>query len=291
MKTTPASLLVFCFLFFLPFCSFSSDTLRVMTFNIRYDKPDDSIYAWSQRRDMVLRVIRNHKPDIFGIQEGLENQLNDLQSGLTGYQWKGIGRDDGNHKGEFAAVFYRSEILEAIEDSTFWLSQTPRLPGSISWGAACTRIVTWVKFRDRECGTIFYLFNTHFDHMSEQARLESARLLKQQVMRIAGKYPAIITGDFNDTRTSVMYQELVNPVNSLFSFKDARDLAPLGTLEPQYSYVGFPFNPEKGSLVDHIFIRPFHNVHVSSYHVLTDHEGNLYPSDHLPILIDVIIKQ
>ncbi len=147
-----------------------------MTFNIRVDVPSDSLNSWPYRKAKAASMIRFHQADIVGLQEALAGQLEDLAAGLPDYDWFGVGRDDGHDQGEFMAIFYLKKRFQVIKQSTFWLSETPQIPGK-GWDAACNRIVTWGEFKDNITGKVFYHFNTHFDHMGEIARQESAKLL------------------------------------------------------------------------------------------------------------------
>ena len=260
-------------------------TLRVMTFNIRYNNPGDSIYNWDHRKDMVYEVIRKYKPEIFGVQEALDGQMNDLRKALPAYATFGVGRDDGRKAGEYAAIFYDSNRFEKLDGATFWLSQTPEVPGSKSWNTACTRIVTWMKLRDRRSGTIFFAFNTHFDHASEEARIESAKLIRKRIMAICGNQPLIVTGDFNSTMKEKAYKILTDSSSEGF-LRDTRQALPVSSTEPLYSYIGFPFQLEVASLCDFIFSRNTPGWKVSSYHVIQDNNKGLYPSDHMPVIAE-----
>ena len=174
-----------------------SQDLNVMTFNIRYNTMSDSVNAWPYRKDKVASQVLFHEAHILGVQEALHDQMLDLQERLSQYKYAGVGRDDGKEKGEYSAIFYDTARLQALQTKTFWLSETPEVPGSKSWDAAITRIVTWIKFRDKKTKKIFFAFNTHFDHIGKIARRESAKLLLQKIKEIAGNTPAVITGDFN----------------------------------------------------------------------------------------------
>ena len=195
--------------------------LRVMSFNIRYNTPSDSANAWPYRKDLAASMIRFHHADLAGLQEALKGQIDDLVERLPGYGWFGVGRDDGRERGEFSAIFYRRDRVELLEGSTFWLSEEPDSVGSIGWDADYTRIVTWGRLRDRATGRVFFHFNTHFDHLGEQARLESARLLVTRVKEIAGTAPVIVTGDFNCRESSEPYLVLTDST-STESLRDAR---------------------------------------------------------------------
>ena len=257
-------------------------TLKIMTFNIRYNNPGDSIYNWDHRKDMVYDIVRNYKPDIVGMQEALHGQLNDLQNALKDYSWCGVGRDDGRDAGEYAAICYKTTRFTKLDGSNFWLSLTPSVPGSKSWNTACTRIVTWMKLLDKQSGQIFFIFNTHFDHASEQARIESATLLRKKITEICRNLPVILTGDFNSTSDDQAYKILIDNSSQGF-LKDSRTSTQDLSKEPSYSFIGFPFKPQEGNLIDFIFTRNTPGWKVSKYHIITDNLQGRYPSDHLPV--------
>src|SRR5512138_3465563 len=158
----------------------SAQSLTVMSYNIRYDNPGDGRNAWPNRKDRLIQLIRDESPDLIGLQEALHHQLTDILNGVEGYAMVGVGRDDGKQKGEYSAILYRTSAFELRDENTFWLSETPEVPGSKSWDAAITRVVTWARFRDIKSKKVFFAFNTHFDHMGKEARRESAKLLKQK---------------------------------------------------------------------------------------------------------------
>ena len=151
--------------------------LNVMTFNIRYNTPNDSLNAWPYRKDKAASQILFHEAHMVGLQEALIGQINDLLERLPKYKSIGVGRDDGKEKGEFSSILYDTTRLQLLQTQTFWLSEQPTVAGSKSWDAAITRIVTWAKFRDRVTKKTFFHFNTHFDHIGKIARRESAKLL------------------------------------------------------------------------------------------------------------------
>ncbi|HEX7069678.1 MAG TPA: endonuclease/exonuclease/phosphatase family protein, partial [Rhodothermales bacterium] len=193
----PRIVAILVFLLALPDAALGHDPIRAMSFNIRYATESDGEHAWSQRRDLASSVVRFHRPDVVGVQEALIEQLNDLKERLPDYDWVGAGRDDGKTGGEFSAILYRPDRLELLDSDTFWLSETPDVPGSKSWDTAITRVVTWALFRDRTDGARFYHFNTHFDHIGQEARRQSAMLIVERIANRAEDVPAIVTGDFN----------------------------------------------------------------------------------------------
>ncbi|HET7039624.1 MAG TPA: endonuclease/exonuclease/phosphatase family protein [Gemmatimonadales bacterium] len=171
--------------------------LRVMSFNIRYGTAPDGDDAWPLRRERTIAVIREAAPDILGVQEALRFQLDELAAAFPAYRELGVGRDDGKTAGEYAAILYRSDRLSADTGGTFWLSDTPETPGSMSWGNRITRIATWVLFTDRETSTRFAVFNVHLDHESQPSRERGVALILERMERLAPGLPVIFTGDFN----------------------------------------------------------------------------------------------
>lgn len=267
------------------FAQNSGDPLTIMSFNIRYDNPDDGINAWPNRKDHVAEMIGSrYQADIAGLQEVLFHQLNDLEDRLSGYNWAGVGRDDGRDKGEFSPIFYRSDRFELISTNTFWLSETPQIPGSKSWDTAITRIVTWAKFRESGTGQEFYFFNTHFDHRGEQARVESAKVLVDQVKLIAGELPVIITGDFNVNERSEAYAIIQNDDQ----VDDARYLSEAGHEGPTTSSNNWEEMRRPESRIDYVFVNG--NLRVLTHKILDDRYDGRFPSDHLPVISTVEFK-
>ena len=171
------------------------EPIKVMTFNIRYANAFGA-NAWPKRRAGVVEVIREQKPGIIGTQEGLHHQLLYMDKELAEYKWIGVGREGGK-RGEFMAIFYRSDRLKPLEEKHFWLSDTPKVVGSANWGNTVKRMVTWVRFLDRKTHKEFYFWNTHFDHRSQPSREKSALLINKRVDALQTKLPVILVGDFN----------------------------------------------------------------------------------------------
>lgn len=255
------------------------NSMRVMTFNIRYNNPDDGEHAWPNRRDSVAALIRFHRADLLGVQEALRGQIDDLTQRLPNYDWFGVGRTDGQEEGEFSAIFYRSDRFELLDHNTFWLSPTPDEVGSQGWDAALPRIVTWGRFRDRNTDEEFYHFNTHFDHRGQTARRNSAELVVSRADSIAGGTPLVVTGDFNLTPDSEAYQTLVG------SLEDSYHSSATGHYGPESTFYGFELSGEPGPRIDYIFTSSGVDVH--RHGTLTDNWDGNYPSDHLPVVADV----
>lgn len=257
--------------------------LRTMSFNIRYDNPGDSANAWPNRIRRVAGMFRFYEPDLVGVQEALKSQISSLRAEIPEYDWYGVGRDDGADGGEFCPIFYRRDRLELLEKATFWLSETPDTPGSRGWDAVCNRVVTWGKFRDKVSENEFYFFNTHFDHAGPKARLESAKLLRKKIGKIAGSGPVILAGDLNCRDTSAVYHILLaGPADGASPLQDAiaRSITPHHG--PTGTFHGFTGVTEPGGRIDYIFVTPSWVVH--QHAILPDHWDGRYPSDHLPVL-------
>ena len=266
------------------YCSSNEKGLQVMSFNIRYDNPDDGNNAWTNRKAMVFSFLNDQQPDIIGFQEVLKHQFVQLQEELDNYHYVGAGRDDGKDKGEFVPIFYRNDKYELLASSHFWLSETPEVFGSKSWGAALPRIVTWVQLKDLEKGYIFYVFNTHFSHVSNYARNESALLLLNKIKTIAGEAPVLLTGDFNAPPSERMYKTICDHWAGYVPMWDSRFLTVNKTDENHATFNGF--NPETKELcIDHIFVNAFFDVkNFSTSRVIED---NVYLSDHYPIMSEL----
>ena len=265
-----------------------SPSLRVMTFNIRYDNPADGEDAWPKRRAKAASMIRFHGADVVGLQEALRGQIADLETALPGFGWFGSGRS-AERDGEHCAVLFRKDRVEVLDQGTFWLSETPEVAGSRSWDAAPPRIVTWGRLRDRRTGAVFHLFNTHFDHMGETARRESARLLLRKVDEIAGHdTPVVVTGDFNSTPDSEPYRILAapGPPGEPPGLADALVASAHPHHGPTSSWNAFKAI-EPGRRIDFVLVRP--PVEVRQHGILSDTFDGRFPSDHLPVVAEIVV--
>lgn len=261
-------------------------TIRVMTFNIRYDTPADGPNAWTWRKDLAASTIRFHRPDIAGLQEVLVSQLGDLEAMLSDYAWVGVGRDDGREAGEFNPVFYLKARFRRLESATFWLSENPDRPGVKGWDAACARVVTWVRLRDLWTGRVLVAFNTHFDHVGETARRESAKAVLAAMERIAAGTPVVLTGDLNCTREDAAYRTLVGPGRGGRPvLRDARDIPERPPYGPPASFNGFRAELPAGLPIDHIFVRS--GTTVVAVAILPATLAGRFVSDHNPVVADL----
>lgn len=258
----------------------SMTTLNVASFNIRMDTPNDSLDSWKHRKDMVNGLIRFHDFDVFGIQEGFYHQIMDiLEPG--GYDYVGVGRDDGEDAGEHSAIIFKKGKLLVLDKGDFWLSETPDVPGK-GWDATCcNRICSWAKFKDIDSGKEFYFFNVHYDHQGEEARRQSSLLLLNKIREIADGYPVIATGDFNAVPDSEPIQIIMK--DGLLS--DSFDV----TLQPPYGTTGtfssFRLNSPMQNRIDYVWITK--DIIVNKYGVLNDVQYGHFPSDHFPVLVNV----
>lgn len=274
--------IVWLILFIIPFSLFSQE-MNVISFNIRYNTPNDGENAWPNRIEMVTGLLRFHDAGIFGLQEALHGQILDIKKNLPEYEWFGVGRDDGKKAGEFSPIFYNKSKFELHDHGTFWLSETPEKP-STGWDAALNRIVTWGIFESKETGKKFMVFNTHFDHVGVEARKNSATLIRKKIEEmVPAGTPVILTGDFNLTPD----QEPIKMLKKYLS--DSRE----ATKEPAYgpfgTYNGFNINADLSSRrIDYIFVKG--DVEVLKYAALSEIKDQRFPSDHLPVFAKIKLK-
>lgn len=255
--------------------------VRAMTFNIRYGTAPDGDHAWPHRRDLAFHVIRDFEPAVLGVQEALRFQLDEVRAQLPHYGEVGVGREDGAQEGEYSAILYDQRRLDLLEHGTFWLSDTPEVPGSATWGNRITRVATWARFRERDAGITFYVFNTHWDHESQPARLNSASLLLDRIRaRAFPDDPLLLMGDFNAGEDNPAFQALIAaPAPGHAPLYDTfRAVHPdaLGT----GTYHAFS-GDRTGDRIDAILASP-HWQTLDADIVRFDRDG-LYPSDHFPV--------
>jgi len=260
------------------------NSITVMSYNIRYDNPGDGINAWPNRKDHVADMMAGvYEADIIGVQEALRHQLDDLQTRMPAYSWVGVGRDDGRDRGEFSPIFYNTDRFELVSTNTFWLSETPHRPGSKSWDAAITRIVTWARFKDMTSDREFYFVNTHFDHIGETARVESAKMISAFVEDLENNLPIIVTGDFNVPETSEVYSVMTGSPQ----LSDARYESKSGHKGPTASFSDWETLRPDESRIDYIFVSD--ELEVVSHLIADDKYGGRFPSDHLPVVIEIYL--
>ena len=269
----------------LPAAQAQHESTGIMSFNIRYDNPDDAPNTWENRKAKVANLIQFYEPVFVGTQEALHHQLQDLDNALSDYGWIGKGRKDGKEAGEFSALFYdsRKVTLVADSDSTIWLSKTPGTP-SKNWDAALPRILTWGEFEMKSGGQRLFVFNTHFDHVGETARAESANIILDTIEKIAGDSPVVLTGDFNIVDDSKPYQILTSSF-----LADAFQTSELPHTGAEFTYSGFEVEvPSDGRRIDYIFTND--EVNVLKHATITSFRDGFFPSDHLPVYAEITLK-
>jgi endonuclease/exonuclease/phosphatase family metal-dependent hydrolase len=270
--------------------SANAQAVKVMSYNIRLDTEADGVNQWKNRTGKVFNLIKKNNPDLLGVQEAMHNQMMDLKNSLNEYDFVGVGRDDGKEEGEYSAIFYKKDKFKVLEQRTFWLSETPEIPGSKSWDAAITRVVTYAILKNKITGKSFAYFNTHFDHIGKEARKNSAKLIKVYIAgfnngaSFSGKYknlPMIVSGDFNSEPTDEPYQTMIDGSDiKLFDSRPANNLT--GT------FCGFKVNEMKCKTIDYIFYSDHWKA--KAYKVIQDHDEKYYPSDHLPVMASFTLK-
>nr|WP_068891624.1 endonuclease/exonuclease/phosphatase family protein [Pedobacter panaciterrae] len=258
--------------FFVPFLlmffcltTLNAQVVKIATYNIRMDAASDVKQGdgWKQRYIPLTQLIKYHDFDIFGSQEVLQNQLEDMLGQLNEYTYVGVGREDGAKKGEYAPIFYKKDKFQVLKSGTFWLSENTAAPNK-GWDAVLPRICTWGLFRDLKTKKKFMFFNTHFDHVGVKARLESAKLIMAKIKEIGGtNIPAVLTGDFNVDQLSESYKVIDESglLKDSFEMTDA-PYALNGTFN------NFRSNAITASRIDHIFLTK--QFKVKRYGVLTD---------------------
>ncbi len=255
--------------------------ITVATYNLRYNNSGDGVNAWPNRKDQVKALVQFHEFDIFGTQEALRGQLNDVAE-LKEFAFIGKGRDDGKEAGEHSAIFYKKDRFKVLNSGDFWLSETPEVPGK-GWDATCcNRISSWAQFKDLKTRKTFYFFNVHFDHQGVEARKQSGYLMVKKIKEIAGNATVFLTGDFNSTPQT----EQIKTISALLN--DAHSASKIAPYGPEGTFNSFKYDAPMKNRIDYIFISK--NVDVLKYGVLTDSYDQKFPSDHQPVIIKAVIK-
>jgi endonuclease/exonuclease/phosphatase family metal-dependent hydrolase len=256
-----------------------SQVNRVMTYNIKYDNPNDNLNNWDTRKLELVNMLQYYAPEIFGVQEGLIHQLEYIDQYLANYSRIGVGRDDGKQKGEFSPIYYDKNKFTLEFGSTFWLSDNDDTV-SVGWDAAMERVCTYGLFKNKNTQQKVLVFNTHFDHIGPIAREMSSKLILRKISeKNQDNYPVILMGDFNA-------EPETNPIKIIKKeLNDGGALSPDGIYGPVGTYTGFTKNELAKRRIDYIFIK---NLKVSKYRHIDDKmKNNNYLSDHLPVLIEL----
>ena len=274
-------------IFLLFLCSFSvinsqETELSLMTYNIRLDIDSDGENAWKHRKDFVINQIKFYEPSIFGIQEGLPQQVNYLNENLSEYSYIGEGRD-GENNGEHSAIFYNKNLFEVLSSETFWLSTTPTIP-SKSWDAAYPRIYTYALFKNKNSRVKFWVFNTHFDHIGQESRLNAIEMIIEKIQsENTQNYPVFFMGDLNVEPDNEVIAKLNKYMIDSFDVSIAKPFGPYETFN------GFKFQEPPKYRLDYIYVSKSDALEVLKYAVLSDSKNLKYPSDHFPVFIKVAL--
>jgi|FLOH01.1.fsa_nt_gi endonuclease/exonuclease/phosphatase family metal-dependent hydrolase len=258
-----------------------AQSFTVMSYNIRYDNDWDTKNAWNDRKDNIVKLLTAQNPDIFGIQEGLVNQVKFIAYALKNHKYIGVGRDGGN-SGEFSAIFYDTSKFKVLKSGTFWLSETPDKI-SKGWDAVLNRICTYGLFKNLKTHKKVWVFNTHFDHKGSLSREKSAALILNKIRQInTKKYPVVLTGDLNTNPSEKPVTLLKTELEDALDKSDKPFIGQTGTFNG--------FNNEAPVLIkiDYIFIK---NLNVSNYIHIDDRVNKKHISDHLPIMAILNFKE
>ena len=272
------SVSLFCYSYMFPsflIMNFSlKNELTVISYNIRYDNPNDGENQWKYRKERVANYIKEIRPDIIGMQEVLDPQLVFLDVSLTEFSFVGVGREDGKTKGEYSPILYNSNSLSLLQTDTFWLSETPTVI-SVGWDAALERICTYAQFEHKETGQKFWVFNTHFDHIGELARIQSAKLIKQKVKMLnMNNSPVVITGDFNLTPDTAPIKNFQN------AYIDVMQKTPANA-NNYGTFTGFDKLSNGEDRIDYIFQKGLKTL--ESTHIWLKTTSGGWASDHHPV--------
>jgi endonuclease/exonuclease/phosphatase family metal-dependent hydrolase len=252
---------------------------NIASFNIRYDTPLDKDNAWVNRKDNVLKMLSYYSWDVFGLQEVRDHQLNDIKV-LDGYRYEGIGREEGSSASEACPVFFKADIFHKEAGGTFWLSLTPEV-SSKSWNSDCPRICTWVKLKDKRSNKVFVFVNTHFDHKSEEARIEASKMITKWIEDEFSEMPVILVGDFNSDPEETCYKVLSNKLLDAFKVSKTPHYGPIGT----FNYFDYNIQWKLLKEIDHIFVN--NHVNVRKTATIVDSFDGVFPSDHFPITASI----
>lgn len=272
-------------LLFFPGMLCAQQTVKVMSFNIRLDVASDGENRWDLRKEKVAGLMNYYEADFIGGQEVQHHQLQYLITQLPQYGYIGVGRDDGKEQGEYSCILYNKQKFDVIQQSTFWLSPSPYTV-SFGWNAACRRVCTYGLFQDKKTKQQCWVFNTHFDHIGDTARLESAKLITAQIKNLtANKQPIILMGDFNSKPVEAPAKFIAT------HFVNARDISVEKPYGPADTWNAFAFDKKPSGCIDYIFLSQHKSISVKKFSTITDSYELKYPSDHFPILATIELKK
>ena len=275
-------ILTFLIFFFITLITFEGNDIHsVITYNIKYDDNSIDENSWNVRKAAILELVNTFSPDILGIQEGLNHQIEYLDSKLHYHKYVGVGRDDGNKRGEYCAIFFNYKKYKLLKNSTFWLSENPN-EVSVGWDAALERICTYALLENIKGGNKIWVFNTHFDHVGNIAREKSARLLLEKIQILnLNEDPVLLMGDFNALDNSIVINILREKLTDTMIDSDRKHIGPIGTFN------NFLTNQKIIRRIDYIFSKGFQTI--SHQHIDKKLESGNHISDHLPVFVKVKI--
>jgi len=260
--------------------SFYGQNLKIMTYNIRLDVASDGENAWPNRKDYFASQIQFYSPDVFGVQEATPGQVDYIASALPNYNKFGVGREEGG-TGEACTIYYKKDRFKVEQSNTFWLSETPNVV-SRGWDAACNRVCTYGLFKDLKTKKTFWVFNLHLDHMGEEARIKGVQLALKKISELnTKKYPAFLMGDFNSEPDTKQIAEIKKVMD------DTKDVSKEKPFGPSGTFNDFKHNEPVTLLLDYIFVSKNSGLKIQKHAVLSDSKDLKYPSDHLPVLIEI----
>lgn len=245
--------------------------LVVISYNIRLGTANDGTNSWEYRYPASAMMIDDQKPDIFGLQEAYDFQVNYLTNACDGYKSVGVGREDGKHEGEHMSIFYKKKNIKLLKWGTYWLSDTPDVP-SMGWDAACKRTATWALMKDKRSGKKFYYVNTHLDHVGTEAREKGLNLIMDNIKKMNPEgLPLVLTGDFNMTIDNPNMDEIK------VRMKNAREVAAKTDSHATFNGWG-----KSGSIIDYIWFSGFSSC--PEYETVTKpYMDRAFISDHYPV--------
>lgn len=257
----------------------AQQSVTVLSYNVRYGTAQDGAHVWPNRRALVIDLLRDHAPQLIGIQEALRFQLDEIGAALPRYREVGVGRSDGKTAGEYAAILVDTTRFTIIGEGTFWFSDTPEVPGSMHWGNRITRISSWARLVDRLTADTVRIYNVHWDHESQPSRERSAALLLERMATDAGPNDRLLlTGDFNADETNPAFQALL--ADRRVPLRDS-----FRTLHPDAAVVG-TFNGFRGDLgggkIDAVLVGEGWEVVQAG--IDRRWVGGRWPSDHFPVV-------
>lgn len=285
MKKIISSICFAMFFFFGNAQTKTAASYTIMSFNIRYDNPNDGVNSWQNRKENALTMLRFNEVDVLGLQEVLAHQLTDIKKQFPEYEAIGVGREDGKLKGEFSPILFNKNKFQLLQSGHFWLSQTTIIP-SKGWDAACERIATWIQLKDNKTGKEIFILNTHFDHEGQVARQESVALVKAKIDQLSQGLPVVFMGDLNASpETSVIQSLLKN--DSKTTLIDSKKIANV-VYGPNWTFHDFGRIPfENRKLIDYIMVSP--SIKVQKYGVLAETLNETQLSDHAPVVLKITL--